>query len=291
MNPNGQDGHLHGDTKKAEIASQRRNQKKTQRLKAKRQHDRQMEEEALANMPEDEKVARAEAAEKEEREMPDTYKNQVKQARRWVNNEFRKADRGGLGKDASADFQQWTSSPEIFFNAEDAWMVGRGRAARQRFEVERKAARQEQGRNKGLEDWWGVAPPSQRGFRPRPGSQFTSWLEDGQEIACVILPGCLPSGWVPLPDEEQRRIMTYLPVHYFLGLSGKVLRVNEKEEENEMEDGGVALPGPSVQAAGNERLNEGVALPVRLNNDVEEEIRLCEQRLMALTIRHESGQE
>lgn len=184
-------------------------------------------------------------------------------------------------------------------------MVTSARIARQRYEAERDAARQEQGRNNRLVDWWEtIATPAggTKRFRHRPGSHVTSWLEDGEEVGCCILPGCLPEGWVAPPEEKQKYIKMYVPLFYFVGNSGKVLRFGEKEDDLDKEDGGVLLPSNGDKKADLDKeddgvllpsigdFDHGVALPLRLNKGVDSGLVRAEERMVALPIRNKSAQ-
>ncbi|KAL9578732.1 MAG: hypothetical protein Q9212_005531 [Teloschistes hypoglaucus] len=212
------------------------------------------------------------------------FKYQVKQARRWLNNEGRKCDKGLINVDGKAAFEEWTSRPETFFNADDTWMAPSGQNARRRYEAERHAACQEQGRNNRLVDWWETVAARKK-WRHRPGSHVTSWFEDGIEVGCCILPGCLPAGWVLPSDEKQLFIKFYVPLLYFVGVSGKIIRFGSKEDDLDKEDGGVALPGPLGEIAGDDEFNGGVALPLRLKERVDSAFAQAEEKMVALPIR------
>ncbi|CAO1599747.1 hypothetical protein XANCAGTX0491_003462 [Xanthoria calcicola] len=92
------------------------------------------------------------------------------QARRWLQNERRKLDTGGLTPDGIAGFVRWTRQGDGYDWApseqcEDA------NVAIKRFLDEMKAARQARNKTSNMKDWWKVEPP-------HPASARRKWARE-----------------------------------------------------------------------------------------------------------------
>ncbi|KAL8770205.1 MAG: hypothetical protein Q9209_004047 [Squamulea sp. 1 TL-2023] len=91
----------------------------------------------------------------------DPVKVTMGQARRWLGNEQRKEDQGGISKKGFQDLFAWARQSELFW---DGPLAGRGEMtedaveARSRFRAEWENAQKQQNRKKGLRDWWAYAP-------------------------------------------------------------------------------------------------------------------------------------
>ncbi|KAL8788316.1 MAG: hypothetical protein Q9213_001713 [Squamulea squamosa] len=91
----------------------------------------------------------------------DHVKATMVQARRWLGNEQRKEDRGGISKQGFQDLFAWARQSELSW---DGPVAGRGEMtadaveARARFRAEWENARKQQDRKNGVRDWWTYAP-------------------------------------------------------------------------------------------------------------------------------------
>ncbi|KAL8720606.1 MAG: hypothetical protein Q9181_007884 [Wetmoreana brouardii] len=284
-------GRIHNHPGKTAVAKQRRNKKSNER----KRHNRQKHAEELATLPEDVKKAMADAEEEkrmekelEERVKPETYKRMIKQARRWLGNEHRKWDCGGLTNRGTEDFWEWTRTPsESFPGPHGNWMEATGLAARQRFEGEKVAAQQKQGRIKGLEDWWKLVPSSGKRFRPVPGSRVMHFMEDFEKVGVIVALGTkLPHGQkfekVGYSLEESNFPLRYFMAHGEVILpigseedTGWMLKGEDDNEGEDIEDGGVTLPvdsGETQSTIGSGGLGQfdDVALPLRPKKKADE---------------------
>ncbi|KAL8705608.1 MAG: hypothetical protein Q9201_001295 [Fulgogasparrea decipioides] len=94
------------------------------------------------------------------KEMDEEAIAEMKQFRRWLNNEQRKLDSGGITKQGTEDLMRWTKNPKYFVEKlsvteEGKIMEPSAAAARDRFQSEKFDARMEQGLDEGLpKDWW-----------------------------------------------------------------------------------------------------------------------------------------
>ncbi|KAL8849231.1 MAG: hypothetical protein Q9221_005761 [Calogaya cf. arnoldii] len=79
------------------------------------------------------------------------------QARRWLANEQRKMDRGGLTHEGITDFIEWSWGDNLD-NFTAAEQCKKANFAIERFLREKKGALQAQGRKVGAKDWWPSAP-------------------------------------------------------------------------------------------------------------------------------------
>ncbi|KAL8924819.1 MAG: hypothetical protein Q9172_002534 [Xanthocarpia lactea] len=86
------------------------------------------------------------------------------QARRWLDNEQRKLDKGGLTPKGVEDFVRWTRLGSGY-----GWtpteQCENANIAIKRFLDELKAAQQARGNDSGLRDWWVIEPPRSRSLR------------------------------------------------------------------------------------------------------------------------------
>ncbi|KAL8915317.1 MAG: hypothetical protein Q9171_000187 [Xanthocarpia ochracea] len=88
------------------------------------------------------------------------------QVRRWLDNEQRKLDKGGLTEKGVEDFIRWTRLGSGY-----GWMpteqCENANIAIKRFLDEMKAAQQARGNDSGLRDWWVIEPPRSRSLRKK----------------------------------------------------------------------------------------------------------------------------
>ncbi|KAL8863680.1 MAG: hypothetical protein Q9178_000363 [Gyalolechia marmorata] len=88
------------------------------------------------------------------------------QARRWLENERRKLDKGGLTPEDVDDFVKWTrQGREQEATPKEQFEIGS--IGIKRFLDEMKAAQQARGNHSGLRDWWVIEPPRPRALRKR----------------------------------------------------------------------------------------------------------------------------
>ncbi|KAL8754957.1 MAG: hypothetical protein Q9199_003966 [Rusavskia elegans] len=80
------------------------------------------------------------------------------QARRWLNNERRKLDKGGMTQDGVADFVKWTRQGDGY-DWTPSEQCENANVTIKRFLEEMKAAKQARGKTSNLKDWWEVEPP------------------------------------------------------------------------------------------------------------------------------------
>lgn len=92
------------------------------------------------------------------------------QARRWLQNERRKLDTGGLTPDGIAGFVKWTRQGDGYEWAPSEQCEDTNVAIK-RFLDEMKAARQARNKTSNMKDWWKVEPP-------HPASARRKWARE-----------------------------------------------------------------------------------------------------------------
>ncbi|KAL8680960.1 MAG: hypothetical protein Q9186_002860 [Xanthomendoza sp. 1 TL-2023] len=122
---------------------------------------------------------RAARLKKRERD-PSNPRFQQLQAGRWLNNEQRKEDKGGITRQGFRDLFAWAKT----MNREEQPMTADAEEAKCRYLKELEAATEEQGGRRGGRDWWTIAPSwSERTGEPRDKTWDKILKEEGRAAA------------------------------------------------------------------------------------------------------------
>ncbi|KAL8673316.1 MAG: hypothetical protein Q9168_002240 [Polycauliona sp. 1 TL-2023] len=111
--------------------------------------------------------------------------------RRWMMNEMRREDKGGISQQAWYALSKWSREPE---NGGKITLEPDAEAAKDRFMAEWDAATVQQGKNNRLENWWARVPSyAERTGEPRPDRCFKKLMNEetkGMELMMRGDGGC-----------------------------------------------------------------------------------------------------
>ncbi|CAO1599746.1 hypothetical protein XANCAGTX0491_003461 [Xanthoria calcicola] len=188
---------------------------------------------------------------------PKPYGVKMAQLRRWMMNEQRKEDKGGITQEGFYALSAWSKEPE---GGGGVTLAPDAEQGKDRFMAEWEAASQEQGSSSGLEDWWMKEPSyKERTGQENPAKEYWKLVKEHSILKSVELdmmkPGHDSQNTIVVDDsdeDESGNMVAGMTEGVEIGLQGGI-------------SGEMVLRGPKLSSAGSEDDLDGGEGGVQIN--------------------------